>query len=63
MIESFLYGAWIGGQVLYRFFLKHQTQALGARYWEDFQLRRNLSRSNTANSCQAVASQRSMHGS
>jgi hypothetical protein len=39
MIESFLYGTWIGGQVLYWFFLKHQTQAHGARYWEAFQFR------------------------
>ena len=28
MIESFLYGTWIGGQVLYWFFLKSHT-ALG----------------------------------
>ena len=39
MIESFLYGTWIGGQALYWFFLKHQTQVYGARYWEALQLR------------------------
>jgi hypothetical protein len=46
MIESFLYGTWIGGQVLYWLFLKHLTQLHGARYWEAFHLRlgRNLAR-------------------
>jgi hypothetical protein len=39
MIESFLYGTWIGGQVLYWFFLKPLTQLHGARYWEVFELR------------------------
>lgn len=39
MIETFLYGTWIGGQVLYWFFLKYQTQVYGARFWEAFQLR------------------------
>ena len=39
MIESFLYGTWIGGQVLYWLFLKYQTQVYGARFWEAFQLR------------------------
>jgi hypothetical protein len=39
MIESFLYGTWIGGQVFYWFFLRHQTHLLGALYWEALQLR------------------------
>jgi hypothetical protein len=39
MIESFLYGTWIGGQVLYWFFLRHQTRVHGKLYWEAFQLR------------------------
>jgi hypothetical protein len=39
MIESFLYGTRVGGQVLYWFFLKHQKQAEGARCWEALQLR------------------------
>lgn len=39
MIESFLYGTWIGGQVLYWLFLKHQTQVYGALYWEALDLR------------------------
>jgi hypothetical protein len=44
MIESFLYGTWIGGQVLYWFFLRRQTHLLGILYWEALQLRlsRNL---------------------
>jgi len=33
MIESFLYGAWIGGQALYLLFLKHQTEFLADEYW------------------------------
>jgi hypothetical protein len=33
MIESFLYGAWIGGQALYWLFLRHQTEFLGEEYW------------------------------
>jgi len=39
MIESFLYGTWIGGQVLYWFFLEHLTQDCGARFWEALHLR------------------------
>jgi hypothetical protein len=39
MIESFLYATWIGGQVLYWLFLRHQTQFHGALYWEAFELR------------------------
>ncbi len=39
MIESFLYGTWIGGQVLYWFFLRPQTHLLGILYWEALQLR------------------------
>jgi len=39
MIESFLYGTWIGGQVFYWFFLRHQTRLLGTLYWEALQLR------------------------
>jgi hypothetical protein len=39
MIESFLCGTWIGGQVFYWFFLRHQTHLLGALYWEALQLR------------------------
>lgn len=39
MIESFLYGTWIGGQILYWFFLRYQTQLHGALYWEAFELR------------------------
>jgi len=39
MIESFLCGTWIGGQVFYWFFLKHQTHLLGTLYWEALQLR------------------------
>jgi hypothetical protein len=39
MIETFLYGTWIGGQVLYWFFLRHMTQLHGALYWEALQLR------------------------
>jgi hypothetical protein len=39
MIESFVYGTWIGGQVLYWFFLRHQTHVLGTLYWEALQLR------------------------
>jgi hypothetical protein len=34
VIESFLYGTWIGGQVLYWFFLKQQTALLGEEYWQ-----------------------------
>ena len=33
IIESFLYGAWIGGQALYWLFLKHQTEFLREEYW------------------------------
>lgn len=33
MIESFLYGAWIGGQALYWLFLRHQTELLSEEYW------------------------------
>jgi len=39
MIESFLYGTWIGGQFLYWLFLRHQTHVHGSLYWEAFQLR------------------------
>ena len=39
MIESFVYGTWIGGQVLYWFFLKHLTQDCRPRFWEAFHLR------------------------
>jgi hypothetical protein len=39
MIESFLCGTWIGGQVFYWFFLRHQTHLLGALYWEALRLR------------------------
>jgi hypothetical protein len=39
MIERFLYSAVIGGQVLYWFFLRHQTHAYGTLYWEALQLR------------------------
>jgi hypothetical protein len=39
MIESFVYGTWIGGQVLYWFFLRPQTHLLGLVYWEALQLR------------------------
>jgi hypothetical protein len=35
MIESFVYVAWIGGQVLYWFFLRHQTELLGKEYWQE----------------------------
>jgi hypothetical protein len=38
MIESFLYGAWIGGQALYWLFLKHQTEFIGDEYWRVFLL-------------------------
>ena len=34
MIESFFYGAWIGGQAVYWFFLRHQTALLGEEYWQ-----------------------------
>jgi len=34
MIESFVYVAWIGGQVLYWFFLRHQTELLDKEYWQ-----------------------------
>jgi hypothetical protein len=33
MIESFLYGTWICGQVLYWFFLRPQTALLGEECW------------------------------
>jgi hypothetical protein len=33
MIESFLYGTWICGQVLYWFFLRHETALLGEECW------------------------------
>jgi hypothetical protein len=39
MIERFLYWAWIGGQVLYWLFLRHQTHAYGTLYWEALQVR------------------------
>jgi hypothetical protein len=39
MVESFVYGTWIGGQILYWFFLRHQTHVLGTLYWEALQLR------------------------
>ena len=39
MIESFLYGTSIGGQVFYWFFLRRQTHLLGALYWGALQLR------------------------
>jgi hypothetical protein len=39
MIESFLYGTWIGGHVLYWFFLRLLTQLHGACYWEALELR------------------------
>ncbi len=39
MIESFLYVTWIGGQLFYWLFLRHQTRLLGALYWEALQLR------------------------
>jgi len=34
MIESFFYGAWIGGQAVYWFFLRHQTALRGEEYWQ-----------------------------
>jgi hypothetical protein len=39
MIESFLYGTWIGGQAFYWLFLRHQTHLLGTLYWEALQPR------------------------
>ena len=39
MIESFIYATWIGGQALYWFFLRYQTQLYGALYWEALQHR------------------------
>lgn len=39
MVESFVYGTRIGGQVLYGFFLRHQTYVLGTLSWEALQLR------------------------
>jgi hypothetical protein len=36
---TFLYCTWIGGQVLYWLFLRHQTHVQGTLYWEAFQLR------------------------
>jgi hypothetical protein len=39
MIESFVYGTWIGGQVLYWFFLRPQTDLLGLVYWDALELR------------------------
>jgi hypothetical protein len=33
MIESFLYGTWIGGQALYWLYLKQQTEILGEACW------------------------------
>jgi len=33
MIESFLYWAWIGGQAVYWFFLRYQTEILGEECW------------------------------
>jgi len=44
MIESFLYGASIGGQALYWLFLRHQTEFLGEEYWRTFLL---ISRNRT----------------
>jgi hypothetical protein len=44
MIESFLYGAWIGGQALYWLFLRHRTEFLGEEYWRTFLL---ISRNRT----------------
>jgi len=44
MIESFLYGAWIGGQALYWLFLKQQTEFIGDEYWRVFLL---ISRNRT----------------
>jgi hypothetical protein len=40
MIESFLYGTWIGGQALYWLFLKCQTELLCQECWR-MCLRRN----------------------
>jgi len=39
MIERFVSWAWIGGQAFYWFFLRHQTHACGALYWDALQLR------------------------
>jgi hypothetical protein len=39
MIESFLYGTWIGGQALYWFFFRYQTHSLGLLYWKALQPR------------------------
>jgi hypothetical protein len=39
MIESFVYGTWIGGQALYWFFLRRQTQVRGTEFWEALQIR------------------------
>ena len=39
MIESFLYGTCVGGQLLYWLFLRPQTHLQGALYWEALQLR------------------------
>jgi hypothetical protein len=39
MIESFLYGTWIGGQALYWFFLRPQTHLLSVLYWEALRFR------------------------
>jgi hypothetical protein len=44
MIETFLYGAWIGGQALYWLFLRDQTESLGEEYWRMFLL---ISRNRT----------------
>jgi hypothetical protein len=37
MIESFLYGTWIGGQVLYWFFLKGHTELRNEECWRNVQ--------------------------
>jgi hypothetical protein len=39
LLESFLYGSWIGGQTLFWFFLKHQTEIREKQYWEALLLR------------------------
>jgi hypothetical protein len=39
MIGSFVCGSWIGGQVLYWFFLRYQTDLLGTLYWDALQVR------------------------
>jgi hypothetical protein len=39
MIEGFVSWAWIGGQVLYWFFLRPRTHVVGTLYWEALQVR------------------------